>query len=45
MFKRLKGSIGKIDEPKSSNTVPQVSLIFEMQKQNVCFDVVIKKTF
>ncbi|XP_025419297.1 golgin subfamily A member 4-like isoform X2 [Sipha flava] len=23
MFKRLKGSIGKIDEPKSSNSVPQ----------------------
>lgn len=26
MFKRLKGSIGKIDEQKSSNTVPQVRL-------------------
>jgi hypothetical protein len=30
MFKRLKGSIGKIDEPKSSNSVPQVRRLFEI---------------
>lgn len=30
MFKRLKGTIGKIDEQKSSNTLPQVSLLYVM---------------